>query len=39
VRLPRLQFFGSLALVAAEFGDKRDDAGIDVVDLPVGFLV
>ena len=27
--LPLLQFLGRLALVAAEFGDQRDHAGID----------
>ena len=36
--LPLAQFRGGLALVAAEFGDQRDHAGIDASHPLVGFL-
>jgi hypothetical protein len=36
--LPPLQFLGRLPLVAAEFGDERDHAGVDAGHHPVGFL-
>jgi hypothetical protein len=36
--LPLAQFFGSLALVAAEFSDQRDHAEVDAGHQPIGFL-
>jgi hypothetical protein len=36
--LSRAQFFGSLALVAAEFADQQDHAGIDAGHQPIGSL-
>ena len=38
VRLPRLQFFGRLPIVAAEFGEQRDHGGVDAGHQDVGFL-
>jgi hypothetical protein len=38
VRLPPLQFFGRLALVAVEFGEQRDHARVDARHQPIGFL-
>ena len=35
--LPLLQFLGRLALVAAEFGDQRDHAGIHAGHQPITF--
>jgi hypothetical protein len=36
--LPLLHFLGGLPLLAEQFGDQRDHAGVDAGHQPVGFL-